>query len=80
MSRDHDRPISQNSSPHELPDLEERSLVGLGQTVLELAYEVELSLKLDKPKSVIFSGVVYIFLKGCRHEYAQKDPFNAACS
>ena len=30
--------------------------------------------------SVIFSGVVYSFLKGCRHEYAQKDPFNAACS
>ncbi|MCP4370654.1 MAG: hypothetical protein GY797_21460 [Deltaproteobacteria bacterium] len=31
-----------------------------------------------KWSSVIFDRVVYIFLKGCRHEYAQKNPFNAA--
>jgi hypothetical protein len=29
-------------------------------------------------ETVIFDRVVYIFLKGCRHEHAQKNPFNAA--
>ena len=28
--------------------------------------------------SVIFSSVVCIFLRGCRHDYTQKNPFNAA--
>jgi hypothetical protein len=32
----------------------------------------------EQPLTVIFARVVYVFLKGCRHEYAQKNPFNTA--